>query len=88
MVGIQYNEGEKVSHGGGVSREAVRALGEDGAEVAPLLGRRSKARAAASLESNGQHCRLGDGCPAGAACVTHAQNSPALGRAAGPEKKT
>lgn len=44
MVGMQYNEGEKVSHGGGVSREAVWALGEDGVEVVPLLGRRSKDR--------------------------------------------
>lgn len=72
MVGMQYNEGEKVSLGGGVSGEAVWVLGEDGVEVALLLGRRSKARAAASLESNGQRCGLGDGCAAGAAGVTHA----------------
>lgn len=30
MVGMQFNEGEKVSYGGAVSRGAVRALGEDG----------------------------------------------------------
>lgn len=67
MVGMQFNEGEKVSYGGAVSRGAVRALGEDGGEVALLLGWRRKAQAAASLESSGQWCGLGIGCTARAA---------------------
>lgn len=44
--------------------------------------------AAVSLESNGQRCGLGDGCTARATGVPRAQNSPALGRAASPERKT
>jgi len=50
---MQYNEGEKVSCGDGVSREAMWAVGEDEVEVAPLVGQRTKTWAAASLETKG-----------------------------------
>lgn len=52
---MQYNEGEKVSRGGAVSREAVHALGEDGVEVAPLLGQKQQAwRAKSSSVGRGR----------------------------------
>lgn len=46
MVGMQYDEGEKMSCGGGVSREAMQALGEDGVEVALGCSKLGKQRPA------------------------------------------